>query len=133
MNDRNLAEAGAWFGISLAAAAIGLVLCGSGAPTILCWIFFTVPSLISLVGYPLRYGRGTTVTRLIYAMFGMALLIVAYQQLIIHGKFGSLDADVCACAFGFAAGSLGLAAMLGAMVNTIAGCRRDVWDPASIQ
>ena len=36
--------------------ALGLVLCGSGGPGLWTIWFAPIPSLISLVGYPMRYG-----------------------------------------------------------------------------
>ncbi|MEM1070915.1 MAG: hypothetical protein AAGI63_18560, partial [Planctomycetota bacterium] len=58
----NLSEAQQWFWIAGFAVVVGMVICGAGGPSITCCVLFQCPSILSLFGYPLRYGRGSKTT-----------------------------------------------------------------------
>ncbi len=45
-----------WFVLSSLAVAVGLVVCGAGGPSVACCVFFQPASLLSVLGYPMRYG-----------------------------------------------------------------------------
>lgn len=115
----NLSESQQWFWLSGLAVAIGMVICGAGGPSISCCIFFQGPSILSLFGYPLRYGRGGKTARLVYCAIGIGLLVYGYQTMITEGKFGQLDGDIALGSFGFLVGSIGAAALLGAGTNAL--------------
>jgi hypothetical protein len=95
------------FGLSL-----GLILCGSGGPGFLTVWFAPLPALLSLAGYPMRYGRGGLTTRLAYVALGGTLMGYGYVMLIPLGNFGSADGNPIFHAVGFASLFIGLAAVL---------------------
>ncbi|KAA5540283.1 hypothetical protein FYK55_21910 [Roseiconus nitratireducens] len=94
------------------ALSVGLILCGSGRPGIWTWLVAPVPALVSLVGYPLRNGRGSKQTRLLYIAIGLVLMADGYNQLVLKGHFGTAIGDPVYHAFGFASLFTGLAAVL---------------------
>jgi len=114
-----LNEAQQWFWISGLAVMVGMVICGAGGPSISCCIFFQGPSILSMFGYPLRYGRGSKTTRIVYAVIGIGLLGYGYQKMFSEGHFGQLNGDIALCAMGYVAGSLGAAALFGAGTNAV--------------
>ncbi len=116
----SLSDARQWFWLSGLAVAVGLVICGSGGPSIVCCFFFQGPSLLSLLGFPMRYGRAGTTTRVLYAGVGIALIAWAYQKMIVEGQFGHVDGDVGLAALGFLGGSVGSAALLGSITSLVA-------------
>ncbi len=110
-----VAQAAFW--ISVAAVAVGLVICGSGGPSIYCVVFFTLPSIISMLGFPLRYGRGNTLSRMLYLVVGGGLIGYAYQLIFVTGQLGHIDGNMGHLVLGFIAGSFGIGACLGAIAN----------------
>jgi hypothetical protein len=112
-------EAGQWFWLSGLAAAVGLVLCGAGGPSIACCVFFQVPSILSIFGYPMRYGRATKTTRITYAALGVGLIIYGYKTMIVEARFGQPDGDLIMSALGFIPTFFGAAALLGAVSNVV--------------
>ena len=116
----NRTEAAQWFWLSGLAAAVGLVICGAGGPSIACFFFFQVPSVLSVFGYPLRYGRGNHTTRALYLLVGLGLIYYGYNTMVVTGKFGQLDGDMFVSALGFVPTFFGLAAVLGAGTNWLA-------------
>ncbi|MCO8123044.1 hypothetical protein NHH03_14945 [Stieleria sp. TO1_6] len=120
MRSRNLGVAKYSFAASLIAVVLGLAICGSGSPSLLCCIVFPLFAIVSLVGLPLRYGRGSTFTHVLYAALGMGLILLAYDLMITEGQFGVIGGDPSASVFGFAAGSIGIAAIFGVVCNIVA-------------
>ena len=91
--------------------SFGLILCGSGGPGIwTCW-YAPIQSAISLVGYPMRYGRGGLQVRGTYIAVGMALMGFAYKLLVLDGQFGKGDGNPLLHALGFAFLFIGVAAV----------------------
>jgi hypothetical protein len=110
--DRSAAAANFWFcgfGMSL-----GLILCGSGGPSLTTCVFFPLPSTLSLLGYPLRYGRGGKTARMFFVVVGVGLLSYGYHLLIQQGQFGRVGGNPVLHSLGFSCTFLGLAAMLAA-------------------
>lgn len=110
-------DAMTWFAISFAGVAIGLVICGAGGPSMICCFFFQAPSMLSLLGYPLRYRRGCNFWRSIYAFVGIAGITYGYQSLFVDGRLGQVDGVLLNYSLGFIQMSVGSAALLGAIVN----------------
>lgn len=113
----DLTEAEQWFWCSGLAVAFGLVLCGAGGPSLVCCFFFQGPSLLSLLGYPMRYGRATKTTRLVYAAIGLGLMIFGLKTMLWDAELGEADGDVMKAAFAFVPCFVGAAAVLGAGAN----------------
>ncbi|TWU51830.1 hypothetical protein [Rubripirellula reticaptiva] len=109
-----------WFVLSALGVALGLVVCGAGGPSILCCFFFQGPSLLSLLGFPMRYGRPGLITRFIYAAIGISLVSYGYEQLTVTGRIDQLDGDLAYCVLGYLAVSVGSAALLGVIVSLAA-------------
>ncbi len=110
--DRSAAAANFWlcgFGM-----ALGLLLCGSGGPGLSTCVFFPLPSILSLLGYPLRYGRGGNAARMFYVMVGVGLLYYGYRYLIQQGQFGQIGGNPILHSLGFICTFVGVAAMLAA-------------------
>ena len=105
-------EASSRFWMAGLGLALGLILCGSGGPSIICCVFFWGPSFLSLIGYPMRYGRGSTFTRLIYAGAGIMLLGYGYKLMFMDGHFGKANGDPVLHALGFICSFIGLAAVM---------------------
>ncbi|MEL6108546.1 MAG: hypothetical protein AAFU85_21280 [Planctomycetota bacterium] len=93
-------------------ASVGLVICGSGGPSIYTFWYAPVPALISLVGYPMRYGRAGKATRVVYGVTGVLLMGLGYKLMAIDGQFGTGPGNPLNHALGFAALFGGLAAIL---------------------
>ncbi|QDV81782.1 hypothetical protein [Planctomycetes bacterium TBK1r] len=94
------------------ALALGLILCGSGGPGIWCCWYAPLPSLLSLIGYPMRYGRGSWTTRLTYIALGAFLMGYGVYLLVPMGHFGATDGNPIFHAFGFATLFVGLGGIL---------------------
>jgi hypothetical protein len=116
----SLADTRQWFWLSGLAVAVGLVICGSGGPSLACCIFFQCPSLLSMLGYPMRYGRPEKTTRIVYAAIGTGLIIYGYQKMIVEAHFGQVNGDIALAILGFLAGSVGAAALLGSITSVVA-------------
>ncbi|WP_146460501.1 hypothetical protein [Rubripirellula tenax] len=114
------ADAIQYFALGIIVSAIGLVVCGAGGPSVLCCFFFQGPSLLSLLGYPMRYGRAGRMTRIIYGLIGLSLIGYGYEQLIVEGRIHKVDANILSCVLGYLELSVGSAALLGALVNALA-------------
>ncbi|QEF97704.1 hypothetical protein Mal15_17470 [Stieleria maiorica] len=94
------------------ALALGLIFCGSGGPGIWCCWYAPLPSVLSLIGYPMRYGRGSWSTRLTYIAGGAILMGYGFYLLVPMGNFGSTDGNPIFHAFGFATLFVGLGGIL---------------------
>ncbi|TWU31549.1 hypothetical protein [Novipirellula artificiosorum] len=116
-----LHQARQYFWLAFIGVAVGLVICGAGGPSIYCCFFFQGPSLLSLLGYPLRYRRGKSLTRVVYIMIGCSLISYGYQIGIVEGHFGRADGVLYNVALGFLCSSVGTAAILGGVTNFITG------------
>lgn len=92
--------------------SLGLVLCGSGGAGIWCCWFAPFPSLLSLIGYPMRYGRGGWAMRSVYIGLGVCLMGYGYFLLVPMGNFGATDGNPIIHAFGFASVFIGLGGVL---------------------
>ncbi len=114
------ADAGSNFWLCGFGLAIGLILCGSGGPSLATCVFFPVPSVISVLGYPMRYGRGQNVTRIVYLVIGAGLLSYGYNLLILQGGFGQIGGDPVFHSLGFISTFVGIAAMLAVPAQIIA-------------
>lgn len=108
----DLSNARTLFLLSGFALSLGLVMCGSGGPGIWCCWYAPLPSLLSLIGYPMRYGRGSWTTRITYIGIGVVLMGYGFYMLVPLGNFGSTDGNPIFHAFGFAALFTGLAGVL---------------------
>jgi hypothetical protein len=106
------AEAGSSFWFCGIGMALGLVLCGSGGPTLGTCVFFSGPAILSLLGYPMRYGRGERTTRIVYLLIGAGLVCYAYQLMIVQGQFGQIGGQPLLHSSGFVALFFGVAAAL---------------------
>ncbi|QDV62777.1 hypothetical protein [Crateriforma conspicua] len=119
-----------YLGIATAVAVLGLVICGSGGPSIVGCILYPIPAILSLLGYCLRYGRGTVMVRLAHLIAGVGMLGYAYQ-------LGWMPQDtppyadpatpwsMVLAVYGL--GTLGMAAIAGAVINMCLGGKR--YDP----
>ncbi|QDT11251.1 hypothetical protein [Planctomycetes bacterium K23_9] len=118
--DKSQASTNFWFcGLGV---SFGLILCCSGGPSALCCVFFMLPSLISLLGYPMRYGRGGNFAKLVYLIIGGALAGVGYQFLIAEGQLGQPNGNPFMHAIGFVALFVGFGAMLSVPTQIL--CRK---------
>lgn len=113
------AESAQWFWLAGFAVAFGLVICGAGGPSLACCLFFQVPSILSMLGYPMRYGRATKTTRLVYLTIGLGLIGIGYDTMVVKGRIGEVDGDVLAAALGFVPTFVGAAAVLGVFTNVM--------------
>lgn len=100
------------FFIAGIALSLGLIMCGSGGPGIWCCWYAPLPSVISLIGYPMRYGRGNWTMRFVYIGIGVTLMGYGYYQLVPLGNFGAAEGNPIFHAFGFASLFIGLGAVL---------------------
>ena len=92
--------------------AFSIILMCSGGPSIVCCIFFMGPSVISLLGYPMRYGRGGNFVRLVYLGAGGAITVLGYDLLISKGQFGHPSGNPILHAIGFIVMFIGFAGMM---------------------
>lgn len=113
-------SAGLWYWGTLAAAAVGLVICGSGAPSIVTCLFFTLPATLSVLGYGLRGRRASSTTRAVYAAAGGVLIYYGYGQLYSEGRLGIIGGDPLARGLGFLLIAVGVSACLGASASSLA-------------
>ncbi|WP_144057717.1 hypothetical protein [Novipirellula maiorica] len=102
---------------SLGMIATGLVLCGTCSLSIWSWLFLPLPSLVSLLGIPLRRGRGGSKTRFAYTFVGINLLMIGGYQAYLLGGFGQPESHSLHTVLGFGLIAIGVAAVLGAIVN----------------
>ncbi|QDT04709.1 hypothetical protein K227x_31030 [Rubripirellula lacrimiformis] len=122
-----------WFAVSFAAVVIGLVIGCSGGPSLLTCIFFPAPAMVSLLGYPIRYGRAGTPTRLLYLVIGGFLVSFGYDQMVVQGHIHEMHGDLLKCSLGFVALSFGTAAIFGSITNFAAGKLHRSVEPAAGQ
>ena len=113
-------QAANWFYLDTLGIVVGLVLCGSGGPSYICCRIYHVPSLLSLLGFGLRYGRGDTTTRLIYSAAGLGLIYIGYERMFDVGHFGLLDGNEFQMCVGYLSLTAGCAALLGVATNIVA-------------
>lgn len=113
----SLDYASSWYWLTGLGVAVGLVLCGSGGPSLVCCLAFHGPSLISLLGFPLRYGRGNHATRALYVIVGLGLMSYGYQMTVGAGKIGDIDGSEILVGLGFVPTFVGFGAVLGAVTN----------------
>lgn len=98
-------------------ATVALVWAASGGPSLLMSILIPIPAMISLLGYPLRYGRVTTMTRSLYMSFGVAAVVTGIWLALIRGGLGTPTGDLVMCGAAFVLVVMGSAAMLGARLS----------------
>ncbi len=108
-----------WFVGSIAAVSMGLVLAGSGRPTWWAWLVFSLPSVLSLCGSPLRQ-RNSGSWQVVYAAAGIGMIFFGIRQISVVGHWWLVDADPVAMAVGFLVLSLGIAAICGALTSAMA-------------
>ncbi len=97
--------------------ALGLVVAGSGGPSVLAFIFMPIPSLISMLGYPLRYGRGGFLTRAFYLFVGFAGLVGGCHLAWNLGGLNRVDGDTLLQSLGFVTCVLGVASVAGVLLS----------------
>ncbi len=97
--------------------ALGLVIAGSGGPSVIAFVLMPIPSLISMLGYPLRYGRGGFLTRAFYLFVGLAGLVGGYHLAWNLGGVTRVDGDTLLQSIGFVACTLGVASVVGVLLN----------------
>lgn len=100
--------------------AIGTAICASGGPNLFAWILTAPFALLSLVGYPLRYGRGTQLTRLAYIGASGLLCVGGVGSLLVLGHFGQANGVWLYQLLGFTMIFGGLAATIGAVAQKFA-------------
>lgn len=108
------------FYASVLLTAVGLVICGSGAPSPLTSVLWCIPSVLSVGGYPLRYGRGNVTMSLFYLLGGCGLIYFAHEQLFDQGRIQLLAGEPGKLAIGFLMLTAGTAACLGAVTSVAA-------------
>ena len=106
------ADAGSNFWLCGFGMALGLIICGSGGPALSTVIFFTVPSILSLLGYPMRYGRGSTMARMIYLVVGAGLVGYGFRLMVMQGGFGQIGGNPILHSLGFISIFFGVASLL---------------------
>ncbi len=115
-------------------AAVGLVIAGSGGPSIIGSLFMPIPSLISLLGFPLRYGRGRFLTRMLYMLIGLCGMVGGGLLAWYPGGLTQVGGDALLQNLGFCLVVLGLAAFLGARLNgRVRRLERPVQKPKTYQ
>ncbi len=97
--------------------ALGLVMAGSAGPSWLSWLVMPVPSLLSIVGFPLRYGRGGRLIRTLYMFIGLAGLIGGGYLAWYPGGMMQVGGDTLLQSLAFVAVSVGIASILGSRIN----------------
>ena len=113
------AQAVQWWIAAAMLTIAGVLACGSGGLSTLMQIFFPVHALMSVCGYPLRYGRGKPSVRKSYALGGGAASIIG-SGLLAYGAIFTEAANLGVTAIGYATLTLGLAAICGAVFNHFA-------------
>lgn len=108
----DLSKARNLYMISGFSLALGMILCGSGGPGLWCWFYNPLPSLISMIGYPMRYGRGNWTTRVAYIFVGIAMMGGGYFLLVHKANFGIADGNPILHSLGFASLFIGLGGVL---------------------
>lgn len=115
------------------APVLGLVLCGSGAPSILTCVTFAGPSILSLCGYGLRYGRGSAGTRMLYGLAGALMLYCGYRDFFQLGRFGTIhDVNMLTIARGYLLLIVGSACLLGVVTNLAATRMSGLFGPVTL-
>ncbi|WP_442509787.1 hypothetical protein SH528x_001385 [Novipirellula sp. SH528] len=102
---------------SLGMFSLGLVLCGSCSLSIWTWLFLPAPSMFSLLGIPLRRGRGGSKMRFAYSFVGVSLLMVGGYEIYLLGGFGQPESNSLHHSLGFLIFATGFAAVLGTIAN----------------
>ena len=92
--------------------SLGLIICGSGGPGLWTIWFAPGPAALSMIGYPMRYGRGGWTTRIAYIGVGLVLMGYGFYMMAIQGNFGSADGNPIFHAVGFITLFAGLGAVL---------------------
>ncbi|MEM9643873.1 MAG: hypothetical protein AAF989_02670 [Planctomycetota bacterium] len=108
----------------MATAILGLIIAGSGGPSIWPWFFFPGLAVFNLPGILLRYGRGGPFTRTLYLIGGLLGIGGAYwlsfhEDQILRPEWNPLWAPAC-----FYLASFGGAACLGVVVNMMSDRRK---------
>ncbi|TWT82030.1 hypothetical protein CA13_34850 [Planctomycetes bacterium CA13] len=103
--------------VSLLSILIGWLLIGSGTPSWLGWIFMPIPSLIALVGFPLRQGRGGRKTSMLYMIIGLMMVILGGYEMFVEGHFARVGGNSLHQVFGFLIGTTGLAAVVASRLH----------------
>jgi hypothetical protein len=75
--------------------------------------------MLSILGYPMRYGRAGKTTRVMYAVVGIMLICYGYQKMIVEGQFGQMNGNVPLAVIGFLAGAVGGGALLGSITSVV--------------
>ena len=112
-------QAGNKFWLCGFALTVGLLLCCRGGPSAVFGLVFFVPSLISLFGYPMRYGRGNKIVRWLYIAAGIGMIGYGYKLMVFDGQFGHVNGNPILHALGFASGFVGLAAFMSVPCQTL--------------
>ncbi|MEM6470520.1 MAG: hypothetical protein AAF802_13270 [Planctomycetota bacterium] len=94
------------------ALSLGLVMLGSGGPGMWCCWYAPLPSALSIIGYPMRYGRGNWGTRLVYIGIGGALIGYGIYMMHMLGNLGQAEGNPIFQSLGFASFFCGLGAVL---------------------
>ncbi len=96
---------------------IGWVMAGSAGPSFWGILFMPIPSFISLLGYPIRYGRGGRLMRLLYFFVGLTGIIGGGYLAWYPGQLTSVGGDTLLQSLGYIFIVLGSAAVLGSRVS----------------
>ncbi len=102
---------------SVALVATGLVVMGCASLSVWTWLFLPVPSILSILGMPLRRGRGGRKTRFIYCFVGLDLIMIGGFEWFVVGAFGHVGGETLHHVFGFLIASVGLAGVAGAILH----------------
>ncbi len=105
----------------LAVGILGLLIAGSGGPSIWPWFLFPGPAAMSLPGYFLRYGRGNAVSRSLYLVVGAAMLAGGYYCTFFEGRIFRPDFDSVLMPGVFLLACFGGSAVSGAVLNQMWG------------
>ncbi|TWT98509.1 hypothetical protein [Stieleria varia] len=92
--------------------SLSLILCCSGGAGFSTLWYFPLASIISLAGYPMRYGRGGVATRVVYFAIGVVMIGWGYRMMVTRGHFGTVDGIPLFQSMGFNAMFIGVAACM---------------------
>lgn len=117
-SETDLSNARSMFLFTGLLVSLGLIICGSGGPGIwTCW-YAPIPSLISLIGYPMRYGRGSKTVRAAYFVVGAFIMAVGYKVMVMDGGLGTGAGSPLLMAKGYCYFFIGLGGVLAVPIQS---------------
>ncbi|TWU23162.1 hypothetical protein Pla52o_26970 [Novipirellula galeiformis] len=110
-------QASVLLAVSVLTFATGMVLCGSSSLSFWTCLLMPIPAAISVLGMPMRCGRGGRKMRFIYNFVGVGFLILGGYEMAVLGGFGQVGGNSIHAVVGCLILAIGIAAVLGTIIH----------------